>query len=536
MTTTVLPDPVRPTALGALAATLLSCLLAACGSGGGDASSTASASYPNGGTYAWVLRAEGATSNPRYALSLVHPAAADTELLIEPANAAVSDVKLVASASVDATAQQTGTLQPYALVYIVGGDVRRVPLIADGTSPAAAVRRAGTTSACNFLVDAVDHAAPERSRFIVSTAGADGACNTSDDGRAELRLDAALGLVITPLATDRPLAALRDPATLAPRGWLLPTQTQLWAGGNTAFRSSGNPVSRVLLLAPGTALVESAGGLGLLQFDTTGTATDMPVAGLAASTGWQAAGFDAQWFFVWRNSGNADTGSWQLARISRSSGAATLLGSGAGLLTLGTAGTDVVYATLITSTSVELRRFLKAVPGQVSVLDSGPVVSSFFSMLTSASGAHLRWRVTSLNTATPAYAIQLEDEAGSTLYTAGAGAFQLGMAEATRVSFNNSESRTRFMFVEGYGSRYFGDATLVTYDAAARAAIRVGALPGQAAFGSDFVFANVTVGPVAPGAGFASRSIGGVLQAAGARIFTFDPASANSLRFTTTQR
>lgn len=535
MTPTVLPQPARLPAQAVLFAALVSCLLAACGSGG-DSPTTADTSYPSSGTYAWVLRAEGATSNPRYALSLVHPAAADTELLIEPANAAVSDVKLVASASVDATAQQTGTLQPYALVYIVGGDVRRVPLTADGTSPAAAVRRAGTTSACSFLVDAVDHAAPERSRFIVSTAGADGVCNTTDDGRAELRLDATLGLVITPLSTDAPLATLRDPATLAPRGWLLPTLTQLWAGGSTAFRSSGNPVNRVLLSAPRTALVESAGGLSLLQFDAAGAAADMAVTGLSASTGWQAAGFDAQWFFVWRNSGSADTGTWQLVRISRSSGAATQLGSGNGLLALGTAGTDVVYATLITSTSVELRRFLKAVPGQVSVLDSGPVASSFFSMLTSASGAHLRWRVTNLNTSTPAYAILLEDEAGTTLYTAGAGAFQIGLAEATRVSFNNSESRTRFLFVEGYGARYFGDATLVTYDAAARAAIRVGALPGNAAFGSDFVFANVTVGPVAPGAGFASRSIGGVLQAAGARIFTFDPASANSLRFTTTQR
>lgn len=519
------------------AVALAALVLTACGSGGGGTTSPDSnASYPTTGSYAWVLRAEGSTASPRYALSLVHPAAADTEFLIEPASAAVSDVKLVASASVDVTSQQTGALQPYALVYIVGGDVRSVPLRADGSSPTAAVRRAGTTSACQFAVDAVDHEAPERSRFIVSTAGADGACGTADDGRAEVRLDASLGLVVAPLSGDAPLAALRDPTTLAPRGWMMPAQTLLWSGGGQSYRASGNPVSRVLQSAPRTALVESAGGLSLLQFDSAGAATETAVTGLTASTGWQAAGFDAQWVFVWRNSGSADTGTWQLARVHRGTGAASVLGSGAGLLVLGTAGTDVVYATVINSTSVELRRFLKAVPGQVSLLDTGPVSSSFFTMLTSASGVHLHWRVTGLNTSAPAYAIQLEDEAGNTLYTAGAGAFSLGLAEAARLNFNASESRSRFMFVEGYGTRYFSDATLVSYDAAQRSAIRVGTLPGSAAFGADYVFANVNVGPVAPGAGFASRSVGGVLQAAGARVFTFDPASANSLRFTSAQR
>ena len=82
----------------------------------------------------------------------------------------------------------------------------------------------------------------------------------------------------------------------------------------------------------------------------------------------------------------------------------------------------------------------------------------------------------------------------------------------------------------------FGDATLVSYDSVGRSATRVGQLPGSAEFGGDVVFANVVAGPTAPAAGFASRSISGVVQASGTRVFTFDPATAGSLRNTTRQQ
>ena len=513
--------------------------LVACGGGGGDAGTApvGAAPTPTSGTYAWLLKAEGRTDDLKFALSLVHPQDSATEVLIEPASAAVTDAKLVASASIDTTAQQSGTLEPYALVYIVGGDVRRVPLRADGTPPLAKVLRARSTSACRFVIEAVNHVAPEQSRFIVSTAGADGRCNSADDGRAEVRLDATLGLVYTPLSAAAPLAVLRDASTLAPNGWLLPTQVQPWSASATAqsFRAAGEPLTAAIHSTPQSALVESARGLSVLNFSSSGAVTEAALASIA-TTGWQPVGFDALFFYVYRNSGSAASPTWTVMRVSRAAPAATQLGSGTGQVTLASMGSDVLYITTVGNTSVELRRLLKAVPGAVTVIDSGPVGNLFATVLTGAAGVHLQWRITALDTASPSYNIQMVSETGGVLYTSATGGFSLGPAEASRINFNSSESRSRFTFVEGYGARFFGDATVVSYDSVARSATRVGLLPGSADFGIDYVFANVVAGPTAPAAGFASRSINGVVQASGTRVFTFDPNSANSLRFTSRQQ
>ena len=514
-------------------------VLSACG-GGGDGAGTAPVgnATPASGTYAWLLKAEGRTDNLKFALSLVHPQDTGTEVLIEPANAAVTDAKLVSTANVDVANLRTGSLDPYALVYIVGGDVRRVPLRANGTAPLARVSRAGTTSACRFVLDAVDHVAPEQSRFVVSTAGADGQCDTTDDARAEVRLDSSLGLVYTPLTGGFPLAALRHPTSLAPHGWLLPTQVNLWGAGSSgpaAFRAQTNPVTRVVQAAMGSALVESGGGLSLLNVAGDGGVTESPVPSVT-STGWQSIGHDAQNHYVFRNGGTTASPSWTVLRIARSSPTVTQLGSGAGQISLASMGAEVLYTTILVASNVETRRLLKAVPNASVVLDSGPQASSFSTVLTSSSGVHLFWRITGLGTSTPSYGIQMVTETGSTLYSSSAGGFSLGLTEASSIDFNSSESRNRFIFAEGYGARFFGDATLVAYDAVGRNAVRVGALPGTAEFGADYVFANVVSGPTSPGAGFASRSINGVVQASGTRVFTFDPSAANSLRTTNRQQ
>ena len=517
--------------------------LAACGGGGGDGGTApvSGVATPTSGTYAWLLKAEGRTDDLKFALSLVHPQDPATEVLIEPASAAVTDAKLVASATVDTAAEQTGLLEPYALIYVVGGDVRRVPLRADGTPPLGKVVRARSTSACRFVTEAVDHTAPERSRFIVSTAGADGRCGSADDGRAEVRLDASLGLVFTPLSGAVPLAVLRDASTLAPNGWLLTTQTQPWAVSATALnlRAANDPLTVVLHSTPRSALVESARGLSVLDFGSSGAVTESALASVT-TTGWQPLGFDAQFFYVYRNGGSVASPVWAVLRISRATlpaaPVATQLASGAGQVTLASMGSDVLYVTTVSSTTIELRRLLKAVPGASTVIDSGPVGSQFATVLTGSAGVHLQWRITGLDSTSPSYAIQMVSETGAVLYTSAAGGFSLGPAEAARVQFNRSESRSRFTFVEGYGARFFGDATLVSYDSVARSATRVGQLPGNAEFGIDSVFANVVAGPTAPAAGFASRSISGVVQASGTRVFTFDPTSANSLRTTSRQQ
>jgi hypothetical protein len=491
---------------------------------------------PATGVYAWLLKAEGATDHLKYGLSLIHPQDPATEVVIEPPNAAVTDSRLVATASVDTAALQSSPLEPYALVYIVGGDVRRVPLRADGTAPASRLQRANSSSACRFLLDAPDYAAPENSRFVVSTAGPDGDCASSaDNGSAEVRLDPGHGLAFTPLVGAAPLAVLRDPATLAPRGWLFPAQVQLWsaAAGNPVLLAQ--PATRAVLASYRSALVETAHGLTVLDFGGSTTVTETALTGVT-STGWQGIGFDAQYYYAYRNAGSGASAGWSVLRISRNAPAATSLSTGAGQIAVASMGSDKLYLTVVGSATVELRRLLKAVPGAGQLLESGPLASSFCSVFTGSAGVHLLWRITGLGSAAPGYAIELVDESGTVLYASAAGGFSLGPADASRLDFRSSENRNRFLFVEGFGPRFYGDATLVAYDTATRSATRAGVLPGSAEFGADYVFANVVAGPVAPATGFATRSIGGVIQGAGTRVFSFDPAAANSLKNTTRQQ
>lgn len=509
--------------------------LAACGGGGGGSGAPAGpgTAPPASGSYGWLLKAEGPNDNPKLGLSLIHAQDSSTEWVIETPSAAVTHARVVASATVDAATLQSPPLEPYALVYIVGGDVRRVPLRADGSAPASRVQRAQTSSACRFVVDAVDYGAPEQSRFVLATAGGDGVCGNADDGRAELQLHATLGLVLTPLAdADAPLAVLRDAATLAPQAWLGPTSVQAWSGARTDFRTADQPLTRVVLATPRSALVESARGLSVIDVAAAGAATETALAGLTGG-GWQALGFDSNYFFTWRNAG----GSWVVQRISRSTPAATLMNSGSGEITLASIGNNVLYVSTLEAGQSRLRRMPKDVPGNSQLLHNASADANLALVLTGNDGAHMLTRASGLNGSNPSYQIEIIDEQGNVLHTSAAGGLSLGLVEAARLDFGRSDNRSRFLFVEGFNnSRYFGDAVLVSYDGATRSATRLGTLPGSAAFGNDGVFADVTVGSLAIGTGFASRTISGVVQAAGTQVFSFDPGQANSLKFTTRQQ
>ena len=125
--------------------------LAACGASGSGTSTTSV--YPGSGAYGWVLKATGQTTSLSYGLSFVHASTPAVEYQIESGSAVLTDVRQVSNGSVN-TARRTATgLSPYALVYIIGGDVRRVPLQADGKAPATQVLRAGSTDACLFVTD-----------------------------------------------------------------------------------------------------------------------------------------------------------------------------------------------------------------------------------------------------------------------------------------------------------------------------------------------------------------------------------------------
>jgi hypothetical protein len=191
-------------------------------------------------------------------------------------------------------------------------------------------------------------------------------------------------------------------------------------------------------------------------------------------------------------------------------------------------GSNVLYLTLFTANDNRLVRLSKATGAAVEktyAIDVKPTVQ------TSANGRHQLWLVTGIGSPSVSYAIDIIDENGTTLYTA-AGGFPMSVAEASTENFNASESRTRFLFAQGFGARAFGDASLVSYDTLSGTANVLGALPGTADYGNDFVFASAVGGPGNFGVGFATRSSNGSYVDQGAKVFSYDLGTAGSMKTT----
>jgi hypothetical protein len=520
-------------ALIALLTTLTAC-------GGGDEGTTTTApplANPTSGAYGWTLKASGSTSALKHGLSLVHPSLPDNEYVVEVASEAISDTRLVLSGTVNAAQHNASAIQPHALVYIFGGDVRSVPMQANGSSPASQVKRSNTNSACRFVLAANDHAAPDNSRFIVSTGGADGICGTSDDGRAEVRLSSGATLGYTVLTGDHPLDVARDPVTLAPRGWVYPRQVELWnaapGGINTiTTRATGTPaVSRVVASTFESALVEDGTRLSVLQFGNGNTVTEVPLdAALTSGTGWQLIGFDADAFYVYDgNPANTFSSPWRVLRIARATPTALQIASGTGLISVGSMGNNVLYLTVFAQSDNKLVRVNKA--GGARFETTYPITTKP-TVQTSANGRHLQWLVTGIGSTNVSHAIDIVDESGLTLYSA-TGGFPMSVAETGTENFNASESRTRFVFAQGFGARAFSGANLLSYDSLTDTTRVLGVLPGVAEFGNDYVFASAAGGPGSFGVGFATRSVGGNYEEQSARVFSYDLGAASSMKATT---
>jgi hypothetical protein len=282
-----------------------------------------------------------------------------------------------------------------------------------------------------------------------------------------------------------------------------------------------------------SALVDDGTQLSVLDFPAGIAPTETK---LATSTtgggGWNEIGYDNNNFYVYRSLGTGAGTTWQVLRVTRTAPSASLLASGAGELTLASMGRAQLYTTIVGTTSNSLLAVSKTPNVPPTTIESTPS-STLTSVQTSSAGVHELWRISGIGTASVGYVVEMIDETGTKLYSSGAGGFPISVIEPSTVAFTNSESRSRFLFVSGYGSRAFGDATLIGYDAAAKTVTTYGTLPGTADFGADFVFATAQGGPQAFSAGMAARSVAGSVQQTGTKVFSFDAGVSGSLKFTT---
>ncbi|HZE91530.1 MAG TPA: hypothetical protein VE029_07465, partial [Rhizobacter sp.] len=512
-------------------------MLQACGGGGSDTpSDSAPVTYPTSGAYGWTLKASGDTAALMQGLSLVHSSLPDNEYVIESPSKSITDTRLVSSGVVNPSSLTATSIQPYALLYIFGGDVRSVPLRADGTSPKSQVKRTNTSSACRFVLSAFDYAVPTNSRFIVSTASS-GHCNEAQDGHAEVRFSADMGLSFTVIQGDFPLEVARDPVTLAPRGWIYPRQVVLWNTSPSATLTLREPgkaaLTDVVASTYQSALVDDADQLSVFNFSAGNSFIEVLLnANLTAGGGWSLIGFDADSFYVYKNPGNAFVSPWTVLRITRANPTASVVAHGTGSVQVVSMGKDVLYLTVLTASNNHLLRINKSAGDGAFNDDAPTAIDVVTTVQTSANDKHLQWAVTAVGTPNASYEIRMVDEAGTTLYIAPNG-HTINPVEASVQNFNASESRTRFIFAQGYGARAFSDASLVGYDTSNPTATVLGTLPGSAEFGSDFVFATAVGGPGNFGVGFATRSSAGNYMDQDARVFSFDLGTPSSMKTTT---
>ncbi len=513
---------------------LLATALSGCGGGGGASNGGASASSsqaPASGTYAWLITGQGLETASTYGLALIHPATPEITHEIEPITASITDVAVISSGTVDVTTATVRNIEPHALLYIVNGDVHRIPLRANGTAPISGLTKALINDACTFLIHANDFAEPDNSRYIVSSKGSDRQCGTYDDGQMEITLDAS-GRIRHQAPSIRINGLLREPATLAPSYWILSNGVQAWnpAALHVMRMNSAPPLGRVVIGTHNAAVVEYDNQLTVLRHDGWPNITETVLnRALTLGSGWQAIGFDPANFYVYRNDTTNATSTWSLLKITRTAPVATLLATGPGQIGAASMGTNLLYLTVRGTTTNTLLSIEKNGQGGTTTLESTPP-STFSSVRTSKNAVHQLWRLSGIGTATPSSTIEMLDESGNKPYAANSG-FPLLFQPPSSLNFNISENRTRFLFTAGFTpSQGVADAPLLAYDTDNHAITTLGMLPGANTFGQATVFANVTSSTNNFMAGFAGRIQAGVLQPDTLMIFTFDINSQGSLR------
>jgi hypothetical protein len=515
--------------------TALPLALSACGGGGGGTDGGPAVGFPASGDYAWLLRAVGSVDAPRFGLSLLHPQTPTVEYTLETENALLTDLRIVRAGSVDANAQRASAVRAAQLLYITAGDLRSLPLDANGSGPKTRVQRAGTSNLCGFAVEANDLAQPLQSRYIATTAGSDGRCDSSDDSFAEAAYTSTGALRITAGSGERPLAAARDATSFAPNGWITPRTVAFWSAGATgttvSIRATGEPsFTTAVVNAPRAALLDDGSRLSIVQFAANAAVSVRPLdSALTGGGNWQGIGWDADAIYAFRNSDSTASARWSVLRVARNGFAVTALASGDGFISNAALGSARLFVTVLGTAGNRLLSMARATPGTPAVLETTGT-NSYSVVLTSNGSVHQLFRASNIATSAPAYAVEFIDETGARLYTTSSGGYPLTPVDAAAIDFNRSENRSRFVFVSGYGSRGFADGTLFSYDTTSRGLLNLGVMPGTADYGQDVVYANATAGPQSLGGLFVARALSGNVQPSGSKVFSFDAQTAASLK------
>ena len=525
------------------------------GSGGSTApvvTTPAAGSIPNSGRFALVLKVEGSTTAPRAGISLIHPADRSAEYVIEPPALNVPSPITMYSGTVDVVNSRVSNLTAHSVLYIAGGDVKRLPLAATGASPRAALQVAGVTNLCDFVIDnyvrpqGTDYGTPLASRYRATTKGTDNVCGTFDDGQVEISFDALGKPQTAPVqnaaALGSVLAVLRDPTTLKPaatvhgRAIAVTQSTTVY----TQLAATAPAVTKVIEVSVDAMVGEQGNRLVFWDFSGKNIPLDATV---TAGVGWESVGYDANNFYVYRNTGtltaaitlNSPTAStWKLVKISKTSPTAILLASGSGHLAAASMGLSSLFVTTASTNGYSLSRYSKAIPGAPVVLQSPSTqitlalaskegVQLLFNAFTAASGE----RITTVSI--------VEEETNKTLLST-VGALPLDRITGTTLALNNSENAVGFLISAGITSEIGAlSGNLISYDATARTSVFTGSTPSRAEFGSPIAFlASGGTSGNTFGTGTLSTTNGTSILASPRRVFSFDPRVADSIQYTTT--
>jgi hypothetical protein len=533
--------------------------LASCG-GGGDSTGAPAATtpapapnptmvnvpvgFPAAGAYERLFTFEGATTALRGGLSLIHPSDRSVEYRIEAPAVNVTDSQIIQTGSVDAVNSKISNLAPNAVLYIVGGDAKRIPLAANGADPKSGVQAAGVSTLCKFAAqttqvtpEGADFANPLRSRYFASTKGGDGVCETADDGQAAITFNEAGKPIVSILdvasatGLGRVLATLRNPTTLVPSALVYGRTMTVSQPTALSFPIGTSALTKVVAVSVNLLVGES--GNRLIVVDIAGKTTQLD-ATITAGTGWESAGYDKDNFYVYRNSAplaNVSTSTWKLVRISKTSPQATVLASGAGNMVSAAMAMNSIYATVANSSGVRMSKYSKAAPSSGEIIQASST-TSFSVVLASNQGTHM---VIRSNPSTGALNIDFIDESNNAVVSSYANSFVFDLIRPDFAQLDSSLNATGFAFAEGFsGASGSLGANLTAFNAINKSALVMGRFPSAATFGAPRALSG-TGGNT--GTNFATGSLVAVsgtdYLATPRQYYSFDPRIANSIQYTT---